>query len=79
MAVILQNWIFSASQEYPLILWNPKFRYHVYKSVEEQTVNDIKSFIFSEFWCILQRGASNLAILTKYTYARNTWEMKLST
>jgi hypothetical protein len=37
---------FSASQENPLILWNPKFHYHVYNSVEEQTVNHNKTFYF---------------------------------
>jgi hypothetical protein len=37
---------FSASQENPLILWNPKFHYHVYKSVEEQTANRNETFYF---------------------------------
>ena len=70
---------FSVNQENPNILWNPNFHYRVYKSVEEQTVNHNKSLIFSEIWCILERGAANLTIFTKYTYVRNTWEMKLST
>jgi len=48
---------FSASQENTLILWNRKVHYHVYKSVEEQTVNHNKTFyflgdlVYFTMWC----------------------------
>jgi len=42
------NSLFSASQEILHILWNPKFHYHVYKSVEEQTATHNKTFYLVE-------------------------------